>query len=73
MTAVHPAWTFYLVVECPQCDAHTYQGVCMTTMTHNGLPAIPVDMGTENSYDCSECGALICVNAVEVWAEDDDQ
>lgn len=72
MTSVHPCWVFYFQVYCPRCDTETYQGKNYSTLTHNGLPALPLPMGDQNTYDCPACGAVICVGALPMWTEDND-
>lgn len=73
VTTVHPVWVFYLQVYCPRCDTASYHGKCLTTWSHQGLPAVPVDFGADNAYDCPSCGAVICVGEAEVWTEDDEE
>lgn len=52
---------YYLVWDCPTCDATNYEGINRTYLTHpdNRLPVIPMDVATALSLTCSDpdCGA----------------
>lgn len=51
------ATAFYLLVECDTCEEDIHYGVCVTTMTHRGLPVIPYDMASQTSFVCPNCDA----------------
>jgi phenylacetate-coenzyme A ligase PaaK-like adenylate-forming protein len=50
---------FYITAECPECDEEIAYGPVLTTLEHNGLPAVPYDLAACTSFSCSnpDCGA----------------
>lgn len=49
--------TFYLSVNCTECDEEIMWGPVATTITHNGLPVIPYDMAAQTAFECDQCGS----------------
>lgn len=61
---------FYWAIECPHCDETSHHGINVTTLEHNGLPAIPLDLGAATTYDCEHCGQQLAVGPLDVWPVD---
>lgn len=59
----------YLLMECENCDEEIYYGVCVTTLEHNGLPAIPFDTAAQTNFECPKCGADNYTGDFEVFCE----
>ena len=50
---------YYLLLECPKCEEEIHYGVCLTLLTHNGLPVISADNTSQMVFDCDNCGTRI--------------
>lgn len=58
--------SFYVLIDCPDCDFEIPYGPCVTLLEHKGLPLIPADIGALVSISCDECGAEIHTGELEV-------
>lgn len=47
---------FYLSMECHECEEDMFLGPVGTTITHNGLPVLPYDFASQESFCCDNCG-----------------
>lgn len=47
---------FYLSMECHECEEDMFLGPAGTTITHNGLPVVPYDFASQESFHCDNCG-----------------
>lgn len=47
---------FYLSMECHRCEGDMFLGPVATTITHNGLPVVPYDFASQESFSCENCG-----------------
>lgn len=47
---------FYLSMECHMCEEDMFLGPVATTITHNGLPVVPYDFASQESFCCDNCG-----------------
>lgn len=47
---------FYLSMECDKCEDDMFLGPVATTITHNGLPVMPYDFASQESFCCDNCG-----------------
>ncbi len=47
---------FYLSMECDRCEAEMFLGPVATTILHNGLPVMPYDFASQESFHCDSCG-----------------
>lgn len=65
--------TFYWAIDCPSCDETSYHGPNVSLLSHQGYPAIPIDMGAHDTYDCDHCGALIDVDELTMWTNAREQ
>lgn len=61
--------TFYLLVQCGNCDEDIYSGPNLTLIEHNGLPAITWDLAACESFDCPNCGAQNYTGDFEIETE----
>lgn len=50
---------FYLSMDCQNgdCEEEILEGLCVTTIEHNGLPVIPYDIAAQTNFNCRKCGA----------------
>jgi hypothetical protein len=60
-------FTYYVMIECANCDAECHYGPCGTTLGYRGLPVV-VNLKQER-LDCENCGAINYVGEVDVFAE----
>lgn len=49
--------TFYLSMDCENCEEEILYGPCGTTEEHRGLPVIPFDMASQSKFECERCNA----------------
>lgn len=61
--------TYYVVMECGNCDKEIYYGVCVSFLEHNGLPVITFDTAAQTRFDCPHCDASNYTGELEVWVE----
>jgi hypothetical protein len=47
----------YLSMECDRREDDMFRLVG-TTITHNGLPVVPYDFASQETFDCDNCGAV---------------
>lgn len=59
-------FVFYLQIDCPKCGEDIFYGLCMTTLIHRGRPAIPIDIGATDTYDCTNCGTTVYTGDLEI-------
>jgi hypothetical protein len=56
-------------MECYNCDEEIYYGVCVSFLTHNGLPVIGFDTAAQTRFDCPHCDASNYTGELEVFVE----
>lgn len=47
---------FYLSMECHSCEGEMFLGPVATTIIHDGLPVVPYDFASQESFCCDSCG-----------------
>jgi hypothetical protein len=63
------AITFYLTLDCENCNKEIRWGPVMAFDEHQGLPAIPYDVAAQTRFDCEDCGAANYTGDFELYAE----
>jgi len=63
---------FYLSMECQNCAEDMFLGPVATTITHNGLPVMPYDFASQESFTCDNCGTEHVLGDFDYVAEVDD-
>jgi len=51
------ALTYYVSMECHNCDEEIYYGLCVTFDTHRDQPVIAYDVAAQTVFDCPRCDA----------------
>lgn len=64
--------TYYISMECPNCDAEIFYGPCATLIEHKGLPVISADHASQERFDCTECDASVYVGGLDTYSPDDE-
>jgi hypothetical protein len=62
-------FTFYLSLDCAECDEEIVWGPVATSLTHNGLPVVPYDMAAQTGFTCDECGKRTFTGDLELFTE----
>lgn len=60
---------FYLSLTCDECENEVYVGVVITLHEHRGLPVVPIDVFTQETFVCDHCGTRHDTGDVNVWIE----
>jgi DNA-directed RNA polymerase subunit RPC12/RpoP len=63
------ALAYYVLVDCPECDAEIYYGPCLTLLEHNGRPVLSGSELEQTRVDCPDCDARIYYGELDYMTE----
>lgn len=63
---------FYLVATCGNCQGDVYYGLCVSTLTYRGRPAVSLDMVEQMTLHCQACGATNYTGDLDIYTEGGD-